>query len=53
MYDRLQEDPASHLEKTFDITQNDPIIVKDIEFYSMCEHHFAPFFWSGSCGLHS
>ena len=39
-----REDPASHLEKTFDITQNDPIIVKDIEFYSMCEHHFAPFF---------
>ena len=39
-----REDPASHLEKTFDITQNDPIIVKDIEFYSMCEHHLVPFY---------
>ncbi|WP_125605217.1 GTP cyclohydrolase I FolE [Lapidilactobacillus bayanensis] len=39
-----RENPEEHLAKTFDITQNDPIIVKDIEFYSMCEHHFAPFF---------
>lgn len=39
-----REDPTAHLEKVFDIQQNDPIIVKDIEFYSMCEHHFAPFF---------
>ncbi|KRN92386.1 GTP cyclohydrolase I [Pediococcus stilesii] len=39
-----RENPTEHLEKTFDISQNDPIIVKDIEFYSMCEHHFAPFF---------
>ncbi len=39
-----REDPTAHLEKIFDIQQSDPIIVKDIEFYSMCEHHFAPFF---------
>lgn len=39
-----RENPAAHLEKTFDIEQHDPVIVKDIEFYSMCEHHFAPFF---------
>ncbi|MDN3017344.1 GTP cyclohydrolase I FolE [Paenibacillus sp. BSR1-1] len=39
-----QEDPRLHLEKTFDIHQKGLILIKDIEFYSMCEHHFAPFY---------
>ncbi|MGG3467653.1 GTP cyclohydrolase I FolE [Neobacillus pocheonensis] len=39
-----QEDPRLHLEKTFDIHHKGLIIIKDIEFYSMCEHHFAPFY---------
>lgn len=38
------EDPKQHLVKTFDVKQDDMVVVKDIEFYSMCEHHFAPFF---------
>jgi GTP cyclohydrolase I len=38
------EDPKLHLEKTFDIQHKGLILVKDIEFYSMCEHHFSPFF---------
>ncbi|PFP30581.1 GTP cyclohydrolase I FolE [Bacillus sp. AFS073361] len=38
------EDPKQHLEKTFDIEHKGLILVKDIEFFSMCEHHFAPFF---------
>ena len=38
------EDPQNHLEKTFDIQHKGLILVKDIEFYSMCEHHFSPFF---------
>jgi GTP cyclohydrolase IA len=38
------EDPKLHLEKTFDIPHKGLILVKDIEFYSMCEHHFSPFF---------
>lgn len=38
------EDPKNHLVKTFDVKQDDMVLVKDIEFYSMCEHHFAPFF---------
>jgi GTP cyclohydrolase IA len=38
------EDPKHHLEKTFDIQHKGLILVKDIEFFSMCEHHFSPFF---------
>ena len=40
----LEEDPASHLDKTFKVGTDDLVLVKDIEFYSMCEHHLLPFF---------
>lgn len=39
-----REDPKEHLYKTFDVEHQELILVKDIEFYSLCEHHFAPFF---------
>lgn len=38
------EDPKKHLEKVFDVDHQELILVRDIEFYSMCEHHFAPFY---------
>lgn len=38
------EDPKKHLEKTFAVEHNDLVIVKDIEFDSVCEHHFAPIY---------
>lgn len=38
-----RENPTEHLEKTFDVDHKELVLVKDIEFYSMCEHHFAPF----------
>jgi len=28
----------------FDVKYDDMVVVKDIEFYSMCEHHMLPFF---------
>lgn len=40
----IQEDPKTHMETTFNCDHTDPIIVKDISFYSICEHHFVPFF---------
>ena len=39
-----REDPQQHLSKTFDVEHDELVIVKDIEFNSMCEHHFAPFY---------
>lgn len=38
-----REDPRKHLEKTFDVEHNDLVLVKDIPFNSLCEHHLAPF----------
>lgn len=39
-----RENPQQHLSKTFDVEHDELVIVKDIEFNSMCEHHFAPFY---------
>lgn len=39
-----REDPRAHLQKVFDVPHRELVLVKEIEFYSMCEHHFAPFF---------
>lgn len=38
------EDVAEHLRVTFTEEHNEIVLIKDIHFYSMCEHHFLPFF---------
>lgn len=39
------QDPKEVLnEALFDSTNNEMVIVRNIEFYSMCEHHILPFF---------
>lgn len=40
----LNQDPAEYLSKQFRVDNNQMILEKDIPFYSMCEHHFLPFF---------
>jgi len=43
LFEGLAEDPATHL-KVFHQAGDEMVIVRDIPFYSMCEHHLAPFF---------
>ncbi|MFT6181642.1 MAG: GTP cyclohydrolase I [Akkermansiaceae bacterium] len=40
----LREEPADHLDKTFEVEHDEIIVVRDITFYSICEHHLIPFF---------
>jgi GTP cyclohydrolase I len=41
----LREDPARHLEVTFEADHDEMVMVRDIPMYSCCEHHLLP--WVG------
>ena len=40
----IGQEPSQHLSKRFKVDNNQMVMEKDIPFYSMCEHHFLPFF---------
>jgi GTP cyclohydrolase I len=46
----MREDPSVHLKKTFVQNHEDMVLVKDIEFSSMCEHHLLPFIGKAHVG---
>ena len=46
----LCQDPREVLGGGFSETKEDVVILRDIPFYSLCEHHFLPFYGSAHVG---
>ncbi|RJN32204.1 GTP cyclohydrolase I FolE [Nesterenkonia natronophila] len=46
----LHEEPADLLGTTFDIGHQELVLVRDVAFYSMCEHHLVPFYGKAHVG---
>jgi GTP cyclohydrolase I len=42
----MHEDPQKHLSRTFKEKYDEIVLLRDIPFYSICEHHLMPFIGS-------
>jgi GTP cyclohydrolase I len=43
MFSGLTQDPREVLSRSFEESHKEMVILKNIPFYSLCEHHFLPF----------
>jgi len=43
LFSGMHDDPARHLEVTFSAEHDEMVMVRDIPFASLCEHHLVPF----------
>jgi len=44
----MHEDPKKHLKSTFTENYDEIVLLRDIPFYSICEHHLMPFIGSAN-----
>jgi GTP cyclohydrolase I len=50
LFSGLHQDPRVHLKKSFTETCDEVVLVRDISFESMCEHHLLPFMGKAHIG---
>jgi GTP cyclohydrolase IA len=50
LFSGLHDDPRKHLQKFFTEKYDEVVLVKDISFNSMCEHHMLPFMGQAHVG---
>jgi GTP cyclohydrolase I len=50
LFSGIAQDPLDVLRRSFDEDHKEMVILKDIPFYSLCEHHFLPFHGSAHVG---
>jgi GTP cyclohydrolase I len=43
LFSGVHEDPGKHLQAMFDEDHHEMVVLRDIPFHSMCEHHLMPF----------